>query len=216
MQLGFRLFRALIGSPAYPPTSPATVVIPRREPRKPHERVGHVFVEPSGGPPVEEIEKAIRTEAARLGANAAVIVFDRTRRVGRVYQGPWWDRTAYPIYGRKIIAVAIRYRGERETRDENRRFRLLGTCAFRRTGSRLAQRGSTASLVPPALTLPRRAPARRFRLLGTCAFGAPARGSPKGARPRAWSLARSRSRGARLLPSGRLRAPRAFVSGSAD
>jgi hypothetical protein len=107
----------LIGSPAYPPTSPAAVVILRREPRKPHERVGHVFVEPSGGPPVEEIEKAIRTEAARLGADAAVIVFDRTRRVGRVYQGPWWDRTTYPIYGRKIIAVAIRYRGERETRD---------------------------------------------------------------------------------------------------
>jgi hypothetical protein len=107
----------LIGGPAYPPTSPAAVVILRREPRKPHERVGHVFVEPSGGPPVEEIEKAIRTEAARLGADAAVIVFDRPRRVGRVYQGPWWDRTTYPIYGRKIIAVAIRYRGERESED---------------------------------------------------------------------------------------------------
>jgi len=66
-----------------------------------------------------------------------------------------------------------------------------------------------ASLVPRALTLPRRAPARRFRFLGTCALrGAQARGSPKGARPRAWSLARLRSRGARLLPSGRLRAPR--------
>ena len=43
---------------------------------------------------------------------------------------------------------------------------------------------------------------------GPAPLGAPARGSPKGARPRAWSLARSRSRGARLLPSGRLRAPR--------
>src|SRR5712692_5378492 len=50
-----------------------------------------------------------------------------------------------------------------------------------------------------------RAPARGAR--ATC--GAPARGSPKGPRPRAWSLARSRSRGARLLPSGRLLAPRA-------
>jgi len=35
-------------------------------------------------------------------------------------------------------------------------------------------------------------------LLGTYAFGAPALGSPKGARPSAWPLARSRSRGARL------------------
>jgi len=107
----------LIGGPAYPPTSPSSVLILRREPRKPHERIGHVFVEPSGGPPVEEIENAIRTEAAKLGADAAVIVFDRTRRIGRVYQGPWWDRTSYPVYGRKIVAVAIRYRGERETRD---------------------------------------------------------------------------------------------------
>src|SRR5262249_42597932 len=74
----------LIGGPAYPPTSPSSVLILRREPRKPHERIGHVFVEPSGGPPVEEIENAIRTEAAKLGADAAVIVFDRTRRIGRV------------------------------------------------------------------------------------------------------------------------------------
>jgi hypothetical protein len=43
---------------------------------------------------------------------------------------------------------------------------------------------------------------------GPAPLGAPARGSAKGPRPRAWSFARSRSRGARLLPSGRLRAPR--------
>ena len=76
-----------------------------------------ILVQPYDMSMIGAIEKAIRTEAARLGADAAVIVFDRTRRVGRVYQGPWWDRTTYPIYGRKIIAVAIRYRGERETRD---------------------------------------------------------------------------------------------------
>src|SRR6266566_2080879 len=43
---------------------------------------------------------------------------------------------------------------------------------------------------------------------GPAPMGAPALGSAKGPRPSAWSLARSRSRGARLLPSGRLRAPR--------
>jgi len=36
------------------------------------------------------------------------------RRIGMVYEGPWWDRRAYPLVGRKIVAVAIRYRGERE------------------------------------------------------------------------------------------------------
>src|SRR5215831_7035983 len=87
----------LIGAPSFPPTRPETVLILRREPRKPHERIGHVFIEPSGSPPVTEIEEAIRTETARLGGDAAVIVFDRTRRVGTVYEGPWWDRRAYPI-----------------------------------------------------------------------------------------------------------------------
>lgn len=105
----------IIGAPVFPPTSPESVAILRREPRKPHDRIGHVFIEPSGNPPVAEMEQAIRTEAAKLGAHAAVIVFDRTRRIGRIYEGPWWDRRAYPIYGRKIVAVAIRFRGERET-----------------------------------------------------------------------------------------------------
>lgn len=105
----------LIGVPALPPTRPESVVILRREPRKPHERIGHVYVEPSGTPPVAEIEQAIRVEAAKLGADAAVIVFDRTRRVGTIVEGPWWNRRAYPVTGRKIVAVAIRYRGERET-----------------------------------------------------------------------------------------------------
>jgi hypothetical protein len=105
----------LIGGPSFPPTNPESVVILRREPRKPHDRIGHVYVEPSGQPPVSEIEQAIRVEAAKLGADAAVIVFDRTRRVGTIVEGPWWNRRAYPITGRKIVAVAIRYRGEKET-----------------------------------------------------------------------------------------------------
>ena len=50
---------------------------------------------------------------------------------------------------------------------------------------------------------------RRFRLLGTCAcWRTGTRLGRMRPRPRAWFLARSRSRGARLLPSGRLRAPR--------
>ena len=105
----------LIGAPVFPPTRPESVVILRREPRKPHDRIGHVYIEPSGNPAVSEMEQAIRTEAAKLGADAAVIVYDKTRRIGRVYEGPWWDRRIYPIFGRKIVAVTIRFRGERET-----------------------------------------------------------------------------------------------------
>lgn len=99
-----------VGAPAFAPTEPSWVELLRRPPGRPHERLGEVRVEPSGNPPVAEIEQAIRVEAAKLGADAAVLVYDRTRRVGTVVQGPWWGRTASPIYGRVIIAVAIRYK----------------------------------------------------------------------------------------------------------
>ena len=83
-------------------------------PRQPHDRLGEVFLEPSGSPPIEEMEQALRTETAKLGGQAAVIVQDRTRRIGTIVEGRWWNRTARPIYARKIVAVAIRYRGERD------------------------------------------------------------------------------------------------------
>lgn len=45
-----------------------------------------------------------------LGADAAVLVYDKFKRVGTVYQGPWWGRSSYAVYGRKIVAVAIRHK----------------------------------------------------------------------------------------------------------
>jgi hypothetical protein len=99
-----------VGVPEFAPTDPATVEILRREPRRPHEKLGEVYLEPSGHPSVAEMEQAIRTEAAKLGADAAVLVYDRTKRIGTVYQGPWWARSSHAVYGRWIVAVAIHYR----------------------------------------------------------------------------------------------------------
>ncbi len=98
-----------LGVAQLPPTDPASVVIMRHEPRRPHVRLGEVLLEPSGHPSVAEMEQAIRTEAAKLGADAAVLVYDRTRRIGTVYQGPWWARSSHAVYGRKIVAVATHY-----------------------------------------------------------------------------------------------------------
>jgi hypothetical protein len=98
-----------LGTPTLAPTSPGSVEILRREPRRPHEKLGEVLLEPSGSPAVAEMEQAIREEAAKMGADAAVLVYDRTRRIGTLVEGPWWARSAYPVYGRKIVAVAIRY-----------------------------------------------------------------------------------------------------------
>ncbi|OFV80390.1 MAG: hypothetical protein A2Y78_04705 [Acidobacteria bacterium RBG_13_68_16] len=99
-----------LGVRQFATTDPATVEILRREPRRPHEKLGEVYLEPSGNPAVAEMEQAIRTEAAKLGADAAVLVYDRTKRIGTVYQGPWWARSSHAVYGRKIVAVAIRYK----------------------------------------------------------------------------------------------------------
>ncbi len=99
-----------IGAPTFPSSDPAKVVVLRHEPRRPHVRLGEIVLEPSGSPDVLEIEKAMREEAAKLGGDAAVLVYDRTRRMGTVVTGDWWVAYAMPIYERVIVAVAIKYR----------------------------------------------------------------------------------------------------------
>jgi hypothetical protein len=98
-----------LGVPVAAPTDPASVEILRHIPRRANEKLGEVFLEPSGSPTVAEMEQALRKEAAKLGADAAVVVHDKFRRIGSVIQGPWWSRSSYPIYARTIVAVAIRY-----------------------------------------------------------------------------------------------------------
>ncbi len=77
-----------LGVSAFAATDPNSVQILRQVPRRPHDKLGEVFLEPSGNPTVPEMEQAIRNEAAKLGADAAVVVHDKFRRVGSVIQGP--------------------------------------------------------------------------------------------------------------------------------
>ncbi|MBZ5588520.1 MAG: hypothetical protein LAO05_08150 [Acidobacteriia bacterium] len=95
--------------PQFGPTDANAVEIPWHAPRRPHERLGEVLIEPSGNPSVGEMGQAIRIEAAKMGADAAVLVYDKTRRIVTVVEGRWWTRSAHAVYGRRIIAVAIRY-----------------------------------------------------------------------------------------------------------
>lgn len=98
-----------LGAPRLAPTAPASVEILRREPKRPHVQLGEVFASPSDGAKTEEIEAALREEAAKLGGEAVVVVQDRTKRIGTYVSGTWWVRYHTPIYGRQIVAVAIRY-----------------------------------------------------------------------------------------------------------
>jgi hypothetical protein len=99
-----------VGVQAYPPTDPASVEILRTAPTKPHVRLGEITAEPSStSTPTPEIESKLQQAGAKLGANAVVIVVDRTQATGAVVTGGWYDRQVTPEIGRVIKGVAIRY-----------------------------------------------------------------------------------------------------------
>jgi hypothetical protein len=101
-----------IGGPTYAPTDPAQVQILRTQPTRPHVRLGEVTAEPSSDSvPVTEIEAALQKAAAKMGADAAVVVYDKTQTTGAYVTGPWWGRSVETIQGRVIVAVAIHYTG---------------------------------------------------------------------------------------------------------
>jgi hypothetical protein len=99
-----------IGGPIYPPSNPAQVQILRTQPTRPHVRLGEVRAEPSDeNVSVAKIEEALRVAAAKMGADAAVVVYDHTQVTGAFVTGPWYGRSIQQIQGRVIIAVAIKY-----------------------------------------------------------------------------------------------------------
>ena len=100
-----------IGVPTYPPTNAATVQILRSFPQRPFVRIGEVTAEPTGNPTVPLIEEKMRDGAAQIGANAAVIVSDRTVLMGASITGGFANRQLSRDYQRVISAVAIRYVG---------------------------------------------------------------------------------------------------------
>jgi energy-converting hydrogenase Eha subunit F len=101
-----------LGAPQYQPTEPTAVQILRTEPTAPHDRLGEIMVEASTepAPPITEIEQKVCKAAAKLGADAVVVVYDRIQPVGADLSGPWWGRSVETVSGRKLIAVAIRYK----------------------------------------------------------------------------------------------------------
>jgi hypothetical protein len=100
-----------LGGPRFAPSDPAQVQILRTEPTRPHVRLGEVRAEPSDpSVDVTKIEAAVRKEAAKMGADAAVVVYDKTQVTGAQVVGGWLNRTIQETEGRIIIAVAIKYK----------------------------------------------------------------------------------------------------------
>jgi hypothetical protein len=101
-----------VGGPTFAPTDPASIEILRTPPSRANVRLGEVTAEPSSeSVPVTEIEAALRSSAAKMGANAVVIVSDRTQVTGAMVTGPWYGRSLQETTARVVVGVAIRYTG---------------------------------------------------------------------------------------------------------
>jgi len=101
-----------VGSPGQSPTDPARVQILTTMPAHPHERLGEIALTASTQPAatVSNLEGKLREKAGRLGADAVVIVSDSLQPIGAYAWGWWADRTVYPVTGRRLVGVAIKYR----------------------------------------------------------------------------------------------------------
>jgi hypothetical protein len=93
------------GSPTFPPSDPTKVEVVRAEPTRPHVRLGEVRPVPfSTSVDVKTIETALRQEAAKLGADAVVVVEDRVQATGKMVRAASSSRSVDPVDQRIITA----------------------------------------------------------------------------------------------------------------
>jgi hypothetical protein len=96
--------------PPQPPTQPAAVRILRFGTTQPNQQLGEiVLIIPTGTPePKQQVEDKLRDEAAKLGADAVVVVDDRIQSEGAAIDYNWY--MTYPaLNGEKVVAKAIKF-----------------------------------------------------------------------------------------------------------
>ncbi|MFK8330189.1 hypothetical protein M2D63_009270 [Pseudomonas sp. BJa5] len=100
-----------VGVPHAAPTNAANVEVLRREPLRPHTRLGEIVVDASidPAPPISDVEQKLRTEAATIGGDAVVVVYDGIAPVSAYVSGPLWSRDVHAIDGRKLKGIVIKY-----------------------------------------------------------------------------------------------------------
>ena len=100
-----------LGVPTYPPSDPAMIqILQPPPPSRPHVRLGDIQAEPSTeSVTAAKITLALQNAAAKLGADAVVIVSDRNQVLGAMVTGPWFGRSVQTYSGRVIVGVAIKY-----------------------------------------------------------------------------------------------------------
>ena len=94
-------------TPFFGATDPAQVDLLRKEPRRDHIRLGEVWIRPTARMDRFHVEGVLREKAARMGADALVIVADKYFQEGVVFS--YWHGPR-PVYERQIVGIAIRYK----------------------------------------------------------------------------------------------------------
>jgi hypothetical protein len=99
------------GAPHYPPSDPASVQVLRTQPTKSHDRLGEIVVDASTHSATlgNEVEQKLRQEAAKLGADAVVVVHDRLQPMGAYFMGGYWDQRIERVTEHTVVGVAIKY-----------------------------------------------------------------------------------------------------------
>ncbi len=100
-----------LGVPTYPPNlNPVSIPILNTPPTRKHVRLGDIQAEPSNDSvTAAQITQSLQTAAAKLGADAVVIAYDRRQVLGAWVAGPWWGPSIQTYSGRVVIGVAIKY-----------------------------------------------------------------------------------------------------------
>lgn len=103
---------AYVGVEHPAPTLQNEVQILRAEPTRPNVKLGEILIDASihPAPPITQVEQKLREEAAKLGADAVVVVYDYIQPLGTYVAGPFWNREIEIIPGRKLLGIAIKYR----------------------------------------------------------------------------------------------------------
>ena len=97
-----------LGVPQYPPSPPEAVQILADEPNQPKDRLGEIILTVEGNPSRDELEKKLKEAAARLGADATFVVYDKTHIFPVVYYDYWGPPWVTADSRRTIVAIAIK------------------------------------------------------------------------------------------------------------
>ena len=101
----------IFDAPTYAPVDPGSVEILGSYPQRPYVTLGEVHVDVTGNPPLSEIRMKLQKAAAKMGANAVVLLGDTSMmQVGPLEPSShWWSQLTDPSPDRLIMGTFIRY-----------------------------------------------------------------------------------------------------------